>query len=517
MSVKLNKEHLCLNSAVCSRYMQTTVESDIIVPDIKPDILKVLQAHSEVAITRREVQGDKVFVQGIVRMNVLYVPENGLDGSIKSISANQEFNHSMDISGAALGMELFVDAETAPAEYTLVNSRKLKVKTRVSLAARLMSASEMDIATGVCEDCSIEVKCKPTRLYNPCVDVLRDILIRERLEVPGDKPPISEVLKISAKPCSIELKSLSGKAMAKGELKISTLYCGESESCMPEVMEHTLPFSELLEIDGLCEGMEAEVDYCLKDIYFEICQDNDGDRKILSIEATVEAEVRAFDVIECSILEDAYCHNHPLTIKKEAVALEQLVSSCTNQTTVKETVDVPDYLPEVYRLCECFAVPSIESVSVENGHITVNGFLQCSFLYLSREGTTPASGFAHVIPFCQELDITGANQSSVCDAKADAEHISCNITSGKSLEVRAIVSVSLKVVETASGEIISEIVCDESQTLPKAPSMSVYFVQKGDSLWDIAKKYRTSPDNILSVNGGSADNIVPGKCIYIFK
>ncbi len=514
MSVKLQKEHLRLNSAIGSRYMQTTVESDVIVPDIKPDILKVLQAGSEVAISRREVQNDKIFVQGIVRMNVLYVPDNGIDGGIKAISATQEFNHSMDISGAGPDMELFVDAECDPAEYTLVNSRKLKLKTRVSLSARLLTSSELDIATGIDDDCQIEVKCRPIKLYNPCVDAVRDILVRERLEVPSGKPPICEVLKISAKPCSIELKALDGKAMARGELKVCTLYCGEGESNAPEVMEHTVRFSEILEIDGLREGMEAEVDYCLKDIYFEVCQDSDGDRKILSIEASIEAEVRAFEAVECSVLEDAYCHNHPLEIKKDTASLEQLIASCSNQTTVKEPVSVPDYLPEIHCLCECTAVPSIENVTVDRGQVTVSGFMQCNILYLSQDSSTPACGFAHVLPFSHTFAVDGATHNSVCDAKADMEHISCTISGGRGLEVRAIVSISIKVVEPISAELISEIHCNEETVFPKMPSMSVYFVQKGDSLWSIAKKYRTSPDSILSANG---DNITPGKCIYIFR
>ena len=42
MSVKLHKEHIKINEILCSEYGQTSVESDVIVPDINPDVLKVL-------------------------------------------------------------------------------------------------------------------------------------------------------------------------------------------------------------------------------------------------------------------------------------------------------------------------------------------------------------------------------------------------------------------------------------------------------------------------------------------
>ncbi len=516
MAVKLNTEHLCLNTALCSRYMQTTVESDIIVPDIKPDIMKILQASCEVAIMRKEVQPDKVFIQGVVRMNLLYAPDNNVEGSIKSISSAQEFNHSMDIPGAAPGMELFAEGEAGPAEYTLVNSRKLRLRTRIALSARLLSRSEIDIATSADEGSNIQTNCRPMRLFNPSVNASRDILIRERIEVPEGKPAICEILRLSAKPYSTELNILDNRALAKGELKVYTLYSGEGDGTCPEIMEHTLPFCESLEIDGLREGMEGEIDYCLKDIFFEVCQDSDGDRRLVSIEAAIEAQVRGFEVIECSAVEDAFSPLYPIELKRSTCHIEQLLASNTARTTIKEPVSVPDYLPEVHRVCECTATPSIENVTIDTDEVTVAGHIQCNILYLSPDPSTPACGFAHILPFCQHFDVSGTTSASVCDAKAEVEHISCTISSDKCIEVRAIVATSIKVVEPSSVELVSEIICDEETPLPKMPSVSVYFVQKGDTLWSIAKKYRTTPDKILSVNQ-SAENLVPGKCIYIFR
>ncbi len=517
MAVKLCKEHLRLSEALCSRYMQTTVESDVIVPDIKPDILKILQVSNEVVINRKEVQNDRIFVGGIVRMNVLYTPDNGILGSLKAISTQQEFNHSMDISGIIPGMELFIDAEAEPAEYTLVNSRKLSIRNKISLSARLINTTELDIATGVDEASAIETKCKSINIYNPCIDAVRDIIIRERLEVPQGKSAICEVLKISSRPSAIELKTLDGKAMTKGELKVCTLYCSDDDNTAPEVMEHTIPFSEILEIDGLREGMDGEADYTLKDLYFEVCQDSDGDKKILSLEATIEVEVRAFDVIDFNAIEDAYSLCHPVELKKTSYTVEQLLASNQAQATIKEPVSVPDYLPEVHRLCDCSAKPWIENVSANKDRVTVSGYINCSFLYLSEDSVSPASCFSHILPFTQHFEVMGATSNSVCEAKADMEHISCTISSGKGLEVRAIVMVSVKVVEPTSVELVSEIICNDEELLPKTPSISVYFVQKGDSLWSIAKKYRTSPDAILAANGEAPDSIKPGKCIYIFR
>ncbi|MBQ9737763.1 MAG: DUF3794 domain-containing protein [Clostridia bacterium] len=517
MSVKLQKEHIKISEIVCSKYCQTTVESDIIVPDVKPDILKILQADSEVTINRRYIQNERVFVQGTVRLNILYVPDNGISGTVKSICTMQEFSHSVDIPEAEGTMDVSVDAECEPAEYTLVNSRKLSVRSRVAFCIRLMAAKEFDIATGVEEEQAVEIKCRPMKLYNPCIDVLRDIIIRERLEVPAGKPAIAEVLKFSAKAYHDRLQIGSDKVSAKGELKVCVLYCGEEEGSAPEVMEHTIPFSEVLEIDGLHEGMTIEPDYRVKDCYYEICQDSDGDSRILSCEFSIEASVRAFETVELRTLEDAYSQKVPVEIKKTELCLEQLVGSGTEVISLKEAVNVPDYLPEVHRLCECTASPTVESVAICEASVEVKGYLTCSFLYLSNDAAQPASGFSHILPFSHTFALDGATPDTVCDAKADAEHIVCTISGGKALEVRANICLSIKATHPAHCEAVSEIVPLEEEAERTKASMVVYFVQKGDTLWDIAKRYRISEAAILSANGAESEIIKPGKCIYIFK
>ncbi len=517
MSVKLQKEHIKLSEVVCSRYCQTTVENDVIVPDIKPDILKILQVSNSAVITQKNIQTDKVFVQGIIRLNVLYIPDGTDLGTVKAISTALDFSHTIDIKDAKPGMNLWVEAECEPAEFTLVNSRKLNIRSKIGLGVRLSQSSEMELATDINDSEPIQIKGTHLKIYNPCIEAERDIIIREKLEVPAGKPSVCEVLKFSAKPASVELRLLTDKAVAKGELKVCTLYCGEGEHGSIECMEHTLPFSEILEIDGLTEHTSGEIDYCVKDLYCEICQDSDGDKRILSCEFTLMATVRAFETIECSAIEDAYGLKSCIELEKTAYNIEQLIESTVAQNAIKEQVNVPDYLPEIRQLCDCPASPTIESISVDNGCVTVSGYMNCNILYLTNDENTPIAGFNHIMTFSHTFDIPGIKPDSLCDAKAETEHISCTISGGKCLEIRAIVAISLKAMNPHSAELVSAISCDETSCLPKNPSMCVYFVQKGDTLWKIAKRYHTSVEAIKTANGLESDLIKPGQRIFIFR
>ena len=149
--------------------------------------------------------------------------------------------------------------------------------------------------------------------------------------------------------------------------------------------------------------------------------------------------------------------------------------------------------------------------------VTVSGYITVNFLYLAKEPREPLSGFAHILPFSHSFALEGASADTICDAKAEIQHIGCTISGDKALQLRAIVMVSVKAIAPCTVKLVTKISYCEEAEAKKQPSMAVYFVKKGDTLWDIAKKYRTSQDAITALNGDEAEIMVPGKCIYIFK
>ncbi len=518
MSVNLKKEHITLSEVICSQYCQTTVESDIIVPDIKPDLLKVLQISSDVVVNQKNIQNDRIYVQGIVRINILYIPESDGKNCVKSIMSVQDFSHSIDVKGVKPGMKVTVEAECEVPEYTLVNSRKVNVRNKIGINIKVFSPTEIDIATGVDSAESIQTKGSHMKICNSCFEGERDIIVREQLEVPTGKMDLAEILKFSAKPVSTEVRAGENKVIIKGDIKICTLYSGNEEDSSVQFMEHLLQFAESVEVEGVRDGMLADVEYSVKDIYYEIRQDNDGDNRILGVEITLCALIKVSEIVEIDALWDAYGIEKNVLIKKETFNLEQLIENTFSQITCKETVAIPDFLPDLYQICDCSAFPAIENISIENDSITVSGNINTSILYLSPDAELPVANFNHIMPFCHTFEVLGINKDSICDAKAEIEHLSYTMNGTRYLELRVIVSIGIKAVDSGKTELICSLDWDDDNTPSKQfPSAIIYFVQKDDTLWDIAKRYKTTQEAIISNNGTEKEILKAGKCIYIFK
>ena len=49
-----------------------------------------------------------------------------------------------------------------------------------------------------------------------------------------------------------------------------------------------------------------------------------------------------------------------------------------------------------------------------------------------------------------------------------------------------------------------------------SPSIVIYIVKKGDTLWNIAKRYKTTIENIIELNNiENPDNLVVGQKLFI--
>ena len=64
--MELMKEAMTINETVYADTTQVYVEGDIIVPDVKPDILKILQVDAVSAVTSKNLSDGRVQVSGKV-------------------------------------------------------------------------------------------------------------------------------------------------------------------------------------------------------------------------------------------------------------------------------------------------------------------------------------------------------------------------------------------------------------------------------------------------------------------
>lgn len=516
MSVTLNREGLKTNDVICQKYNRTTAETDVIVPDINPDILKVLDVSGYIAVTEKTVRSGKVFIRGSVNMTVLYAPDGEVFSNVKALTAVQEFNHSTDAADIVGDEALSVELEAESFNYTLINGRKINLRCCIGINIKLTRQKETELAFGAESDSNICVNTKKIRICRTSFCTDSRITLCEQFEIPSDKPSVYEILKTTVVPESTEFTLFDGKAVAKGQIKICMLYTSVDDGSV-RCFEHSLPFSEVLDAEGAEEDMEGEIEYSLSDIYAEIRDDSDGEARIIGIDIGIAAAIRGMDISEHTLICDAYALDRDITLTSQLLKIEQLADNTTTQLTHKSTVSMPDALPEIAQICDVSSSASVEGINVSNGETIISGSIKNNILYITRDDSIPLCSHSEVSEFTHTLPAAEIPENSFYDAKIFVEHISYTMNGPGGIDIRIILGLSLRSFVTDEISFVSDIDELNEASSEKRPGIVICFAQKGDTLWNIAKRYHITVDELKSYNNLTGDIPIVGQQIRICR
>ena len=517
MSLELIREAVRINQAIGEDTTQTIVENDIIVPDIKPDISRILLLDGDAYVSGTEAAQDKILIDGTIRYKILYISDDP-EQPIKSINTSAGFRYAMDIPDTRQGMSCKAGCEIEHIEYEILNSRKVNVKTILNVNGKVENRVDQNIVSAFDGIEGIQVL-RSTSSINSFIGTSEiTATVRETMEVPAGKPTIREILRNDIKVTGKDYKLTDGKIIAKGELNVSTLYIGDDENRSIQFMEHEIPFTQFIEQNGVNEASFCELDYAVADSSFEAEEDNDGELRFLKGEVELKISADSFGKKEIEIIEDAYSPSARISLEKEPIKMEEAVADNKSQVILKDTIAIQDDSPDIAEIFNVLYKPSISDCIITDDRVDISGVLGSNVLYLANNSEQPVYCCEQDIPFKHGMDIKGVKPEMGCDLSMDIEHCSYSMISVKEVEIRVVLGISARVIKQTVIPAITKVVeqLQDDKRLASQPSIIIYFAQQGDNLWKIAKKYYTTIDELKKINSlGDSNTVSPGEQIVI--
>jgi len=220
MEMNIKNETLPVCSAVCRSKNNFSSECDIIVPDTKPDILKVLQLSAIPKVTNCEIRSGHVIVSGSIRFDILYLADDE-EKCVKSITSSCEFSNLVRDGSINDSMLAFTDVDVCNLVCNVENCRKLSVKATLCMNASVYSSLSLDVITG------IEGACTKSQTLTSdviCAHARDMTVITDSFSLSQGKAPIEEVLKADAFLTESSIKVIDDKAILKGTVQVTVLY-----------------------------------------------------------------------------------------------------------------------------------------------------------------------------------------------------------------------------------------------------------------------------------------------------
>ncbi len=93
MLLETEKESICINQLVGEKREEIIVEGDVIVNDIKPDVLSIISTSGIPCIYKKEVMDGKIKLDGSINTYIIYLADSN-QNEIRSLNATLDFARS---------------------------------------------------------------------------------------------------------------------------------------------------------------------------------------------------------------------------------------------------------------------------------------------------------------------------------------------------------------------------------------------------------------------------------------
>lgn len=521
----LIKDHIRLSCVSLPESQSTVYEYDCIIPDVLPDMAKILAVDACVETGAVSVGNGSANVNFKINYKILYMPDNTeMSGElpdapeIKAFTASSE--HMAVVSNDAIRETTVFRASCRAEEIesSYINSRKIAIRTCVRIEPFILNTDEEGICTGISGADDVQIKNRSVTLSTVEDSIADTVIIDEDIELSGGKAAYKELLRTDAIVSDVSY-TFSDGFQVKGSLETCTLYVSDDSVQSVQIIENEIPFTHNIEALPHDEDTSWKANFILKSCKAEICQDSDGENRILHIEAEIGVTADAYSAQSFELLDDAYSLSQIVTLEKSTVNGMLITDDINGQFVLRDSSSKSDDQPDISQIVNVTAMIGAVKTTVEDGRITAEGEVLCSTLYMSDNSAQPAASFTTKIPFTQSFDSRPSKAGMTAYADFDVHHVSFNIMSPSEIELRISVSAKLTVIKQCELTVISGVTQPDDPYIQKdgdAPAILLYVVQPGDTLWKIAKRYNAPLELLKEVNQlKNPDLIMPGQKLLI--
>lgn len=516
--VELIKKNIHMNKLKCKSNVQLTLDDDFNVPDIKPDIEKIIKEQGEIVVTEIKPMSEKLMVKGNLRFNLLYLSEDDSQ-PIHNIMGELPFDEMVNMDDTCSGDNITVKWELDDLSTNLINSRKISVKAIVSFVFAAEDIYDEETAVffeGEESVCQQSRKMNITQIALSKKDTFR---VKDEVRLPPGKANIYNILYNELGLRGVDFRVGENQINLKGELQAFILYVQENGNGNIQYFETEVPFSGVIECAGCSEDMVLAISAAVPGKEIQVKPDDDGEERIIDIEAVLDLDMKVYAEEEVEILSDVYSTSMELTPVMKDAYFENLVLKNNNKIRIVDRIPIDSGQPKVLQICNASGNVRIDDQYMVTDGIQVQGIIEVQILYIAEEDNKPIGSIKGVIPFSQTIEVKGIKEESIFTIKGELEQINVMMLDGEEVEVKANIGLDTMVFDKIKTSIITDVKVEDLdlEKLQKMPSIIGYIVKQEDSLWKIAKNFYTTVERIKELNEMDTEYLKTGDKLLLMK
>ena len=497
---------------------QMTLEDDFNVPDVRMDIDEIIETMGSLKITEaRAVQG-RMAVKGRLEFYVLYIgasaerPMNKLTGSLP-------FEEILTAEGLTPEADVKVNWDMEDLRARMINSRKISVRSIISLTASAFKMTEEEMAVDIAGDDSIYTRpeaVEVSRIHSQKRDIIR---VKKELLVPSAKPNVLEVIWDRVTTGSLDVRVLDNRVNVRGSFDIFVMYASPEEKNPLQYFNYPLDFNESVDCADATEEMIGHVEVRLIQHELTVRENEDGEPRKLEAELVMEVYMSVYEEKQMTVLCDVYSNAKCIEPVMKDVVFDNILMKNQSALRLVQQIKIENHQAKILQICQTDANVKMDSTQITKSGIRVEGVIYVQMLYIAADDRRPLSVLKGMLPFSHVIEVEGIHDGCTFEIIPAPLSVTSAMTDSETIDVKAQLTLDTIVFEPKVLHTIADVKVSQmdDEKLEKMPAIAGYVVREGDTLWALAKQFYTTKAKIMADNGLESEDLKPKQKLVIVK
>lgn len=503
MVLETTKEQIVLNQIIGQKKEIRTVEADIIVNDIKPDVLNIISTSGVISIYKKEVMDGKIRIDGGINTYIIYLADDE-KSSTRSLNNCLDFTQIIDIENCKEGMISEENIIIKNFETKIINGRKINIKANLEIGTNVYSNENVEIVTGINDINNMEILNRNQKVISLLGNGSNKIYAKDTVSI-DIADDVAEIMKVNVNIIQEETKISYNKVLSKANAEIDIMYLTEDNRI--NTINSKIPVMGVVDILNINDNCICSAKNILKNL---VIKPNSAEQHSIYIEAEVELICTAYEVKEINVIEDLYSLTADVETDKEQINIITERHNLQDIYTMKENIRIPDLSGTVYNI---LSVPVINRYEVMRSKVIYTGEVNVEVLFNQNN---VISARTIQLPFNYEMNSDKITDTAILNPTVSAKQTDAVVKDG-TVDIMISLGINLELETSDSLDVIKNINIEDGKKC-NAYSMTIYFVKSGDTLWKIAKRFKSTVKDIAEVNEiEDVNKINVGQQLYIPK
>lgn len=475
-----------------------------IVPDACPDILRIVDVYGQATLRGKQAKEGIAQANGMVQAVILYQPE-GASG-LRRMEVELPFTGQTEAPGLTERGIVLASPRLRCAEARALNPRKVLLRVDLAVDITACQPVEQSICCGVTDtqEGSLCQRQFQGENYQLCSVQEKPFTFSDQIRLPsnGGEPP--QVLAVRVQPVCNESKLIGSKLIFKGTAEVELLL--QEPGGGLSTGHESMPFSQIMEVAGA--GEEGDCQVAVEVTAFQWETDT-GDGRSLELTLELLAQAQVWGRQNLTLLQDLYSTAFQMETERHLQPLCRLWEQSVRPQAVRELLETGEMVRSVVNAR--LDLGKVEQ-NREGDELVLTTDAWLNVLYLDENGLPQC--VRRSIPVSCRLDCP-ENVRCMCRCSYPGEVYAAVAAGG--VEVRFTVEFTCLTVVSDGVPTVTNARLGEARTWEggERPSVVLRLAAPGEGLWDIAKAYGTTMEQILQANELEEESLPMGRMLLI--